>query len=49
MSLPQVVSPAEWRAARVALLEEEKAMTRARDALNVKRRELPTSSRAACN
>ena len=41
MSLPQVVSPAEWRAARVALLEEEKAMTRARDALNVKRRELP--------
>jgi predicted dithiol-disulfide oxidoreductase (DUF899 family) len=41
MSLPKIVSPAEWRAARVALLEEEKAMTRARDALNVKRRELP--------
>jgi predicted dithiol-disulfide oxidoreductase (DUF899 family) len=41
MSLPEVVSPAEWRAARIALLEEEKALTRARDTLNVKRRELP--------
>ena len=27
MSLPRVVSPQEWRAARVALLAEEKAMT----------------------
>jgi predicted dithiol-disulfide oxidoreductase (DUF899 family) len=41
MSLPQVVSPEEWRAARIQLLEEEKALTRARDALNVKRRQLP--------
>jgi len=41
MSLPKVVSPAEWRAARIELLAEEKAMTRARDALNTKRRELP--------
>jgi predicted dithiol-disulfide oxidoreductase (DUF899 family) len=41
MSLPEVVSQAEWRAARVELLAEEKAMTRARDALNAKRRELP--------
>jgi len=41
MSLPRVVSPQEWRAARVALLDEEKAMTRARDALSTKRRELP--------
>jgi predicted dithiol-disulfide oxidoreductase (DUF899 family) len=41
MSLPRIASPEEWRAARVALLEEEKALTRARDALNVKRRELP--------
>ncbi len=41
MSLPKIASPDEWRAARIALLEEEKAMTRARDALNVKRRELP--------
>ncbi|HEY3896690.1 MAG TPA: DUF899 domain-containing protein [Pseudonocardiaceae bacterium] len=41
MSLPQVVSRDEWLAARKELLAEEKAMTRARDALNVKRRELP--------
>jgi len=41
MSLPKVVSREEWRAARVELLAEEKAMTRARDALNTKRRELP--------
>ena len=41
MSLPRVVSQDEWLAARKALLEEEKAMTRARDALNTKRRELP--------
>ena len=31
----------EWLAARKELLAEEKAMTRARDALNTKRRELP--------
>jgi predicted dithiol-disulfide oxidoreductase (DUF899 family) len=41
MSLPKVVSQNEWLAARKALLVEEKAMTRARDALNTKRRELP--------
>ena len=41
MSLPTVVSAEEWRAARIELLAEEKAMTRARDALNTKRRELP--------
>ena len=41
MSLPEVVSREEWRAARVELLAEEKAMTRARDALSTKRRELP--------
>ena len=41
MALPQVVSQEEWLAARKELLAEEKAMTRARDALNVKRRELP--------
>ena len=41
MSLPKVVSPQEWHAARVALLADEKAMTRARDALSTKRRELP--------
>jgi predicted dithiol-disulfide oxidoreductase (DUF899 family) len=41
MSLPNVVSRDEWLAARRELLAEEKAMTRARDALNVKRRLLP--------
>src|SRR3954447_679015 len=41
MTLPTVVSPEEWRAERIALLEEEKALTRARDELSRKRRELP--------
>jgi predicted dithiol-disulfide oxidoreductase (DUF899 family) len=41
MALPDVVSRDEWRAARVALLAREKEMTRARDALNTARRELP--------
>ncbi len=41
MSLPNVVSPEAWRVARVELLAEEKAMTKARDALSTKRRELP--------
>jgi predicted dithiol-disulfide oxidoreductase (DUF899 family) len=41
MGLPQVVSREEWLAARKELLAEEKAMTRARDALNTKRRLLP--------
>ncbi|MEY2589718.1 MAG: hypothetical protein QOJ67_1702 [Acidimicrobiaceae bacterium] len=41
MSLPKVTSRQEWLAARKELLREEKSMTRARDALNTKRRELP--------
>jgi predicted dithiol-disulfide oxidoreductase (DUF899 family) len=41
MSFPKVVSSVEWIAARKELLDEEKAMTRARDALSTKRRELP--------
>ena len=41
MALPRVVSQDEWITARKELLAEEKAMTRARDALNIKRRELP--------
>jgi predicted dithiol-disulfide oxidoreductase (DUF899 family) len=41
MSLPQIVDREHWLAARTALLEKEKAATRARDALNVERRELP--------
>ncbi|HMJ77009.1 MAG TPA: DUF899 domain-containing protein [Iamia sp.] len=41
MSLPEIVSPDEWRAARIALLEEEKALTRARDQLSTHRRQMP--------
>ncbi|CAN5774791.1 DUF899 domain-containing protein [soil metagenome] len=40
-TLPEIASVERWRAARIALLEEEKALTRARDAVNTKRRELP--------
>jgi predicted dithiol-disulfide oxidoreductase (DUF899 family) len=41
MNLPPVVSRTEWQEARDALLAEEKAATRARDALAAKRRRLP--------
>ena len=41
MSLPEIVSREEWLTARTALLEREKAHTRARDALNADRRRLP--------
>jgi predicted dithiol-disulfide oxidoreductase (DUF899 family) len=41
MSLPDLVSRDEWVVARKALLEEEKELSRRRDALNAKRRELP--------
>jgi len=41
MSLPKVVAQAEWLAARKDLLAQEKELTRARDALNTRRRELP--------
>jgi predicted dithiol-disulfide oxidoreductase (DUF899 family) len=41
MDLPQVVSPAEWQAARDELLVKEKEATRARDALAAERRRLP--------
>ena len=41
MTLPEIVTPEVWRAARVALLEKEKAMTRARDELSAERRRLP--------
>ncbi|MDH3298960.1 MAG: thioredoxin family protein [Acidimicrobiia bacterium] len=36
-----VVSPEEWKAARLAFLEREKAFTRERDELSAARRELP--------
>ena len=41
MDLPQVVSPAEWQAARKKLLAKEKKATRARDALAAERRKQP--------
>jgi predicted dithiol-disulfide oxidoreductase (DUF899 family) len=41
MSLPQVVSRNEWRAARTELLAKEKAFTHERDALSAARRNLP--------
>ena len=41
MNLPPVVSEAQWQAARDDLLAEEKAATRALDALAAKRRRLP--------
>lgn len=40
-ALPNVVSQAEWDAARLAFLAKEKEMTRARDALAAERRRLP--------
>ncbi|GAA1798961.1 DUF899 domain-containing protein [Luedemannella flava] len=41
MALPTVVSRDEWLTARKELLAREKQLTRARDALNTARRELP--------
>jgi predicted dithiol-disulfide oxidoreductase (DUF899 family) len=41
MDLPKVVSRDEWLTARKELLAEEKELTRARDALHTRRRELP--------
>lgn len=40
-ALPPVVSRAEWLETRRALLQKEKELTRARDALNAERRRLP--------
>jgi predicted dithiol-disulfide oxidoreductase (DUF899 family) len=41
MALPEVVSRDQWLTARLALLAEEKELTRRRDALNAQRRRLP--------
>ena len=41
MSLPQIVNRDEWLGARTALLEQEKELTRRRDALSADRRRLP--------
>lgn len=41
MALPDVVSREQWLQARLALLAQEKELTRRRDALNADRRRLP--------
>jgi predicted dithiol-disulfide oxidoreductase (DUF899 family) len=41
MNPPPIVSSQEWEAARQELLVEEKALTRARDAMAAKRRRMP--------
>ena len=41
MNLPEIATEDVWLAARVALLEQEKDLTRRRDALNTARRNLP--------
>ncbi|WP_416967270.1 DUF899 domain-containing protein [Streptomyces sp. 4F14] len=41
MSLPEIVSREQWRAAREDLLAKEKALARAREALGVERRRMP--------
>ena len=41
MALPEIVSQQEWTAVRTELLQAEKEMTRARDALTAARRRLP--------
>jgi predicted dithiol-disulfide oxidoreductase (DUF899 family) len=40
-ALPPIVAPDEWAAAHEAMLVEEKAFTRARDALAARRRRMP--------
>ena len=41
MSLPEVVTREQWRAARLDLLGKEKRLTQQRDELNTERRKLP--------
>jgi predicted dithiol-disulfide oxidoreductase (DUF899 family) len=43
MNIPNVVSPEQWRAARKDLLAREKEVTRAKDAVDAARRELPVT------
>ena len=45
MSLPPIVSPQEWEAAREELLVKEKKLTHARDALAAERRRMPKDGR----
>jgi predicted dithiol-disulfide oxidoreductase (DUF899 family) len=41
MSLPRIGTREEWRAARIELMQKEKALTQQRDALAAERRQLP--------
>jgi len=41
IAMPEIVDAERWRAAHAALLVEEKALTKARDALAAKRRRMP--------
>jgi predicted dithiol-disulfide oxidoreductase (DUF899 family) len=41
MSLPKIATRAEWLRSRKELLDQEKELTRQRDALNTARRQLP--------
>lgn len=43
MAIAKVVSPQQWRPARMDLLAREKEVTRARDAVDAARRELPVT------
>jgi predicted dithiol-disulfide oxidoreductase (DUF899 family) len=43
MDIPNVVSPEQWRAARTDLLAREKEVTKAKDAVDAARRELPVT------
>jgi predicted dithiol-disulfide oxidoreductase (DUF899 family) len=43
MDIPHVVSGEEWLAARKDLLAREKEVTRARDAVDAARRDLPVT------
>ena len=45
---PEIASPAAWQSARDELLKDEKALTKARDALNARRRKLPMTE-VACD
>jgi predicted dithiol-disulfide oxidoreductase (DUF899 family) len=49
MALPEVVTQEQWLAARGELLEQEKALTRARDALSARRRQLPMVEIETCS
>jgi predicted dithiol-disulfide oxidoreductase (DUF899 family) len=40
-TVPSIVTPAQWEAARQKLLVKEKELTRARDALAAQRRRMP--------